>query len=92
MRITKSKLKDIIREELAQVSENRFTDGKSAEELADMIEGGADNILKIAKQLKSIASKGEKGNWSKAEQYAGTIRAIANVQIWEAIQKIKYPD
>jgi len=92
MKITKDKLKQIVREELAQVSENRFTDGKSTEELADMIEGGADNILKIAKQLKSIASKGEKGNWSKAEQYAGTIRAIANVQIWEAIQKIKFPD
>ena len=92
MKITKDKLKQIVREELAQVSENRFTDGKSTEELADMIEGGADNIHKISKQLKSIASKGEKGNWSKAEQYAGTIRAIANVQIWEAIQKIKFPD
>ena len=92
MKITKQQLKKIIREELEQVTENRFTDGKSTEELADMIEGGADNILKIAKQLKSIASKGEKGNWSKAEQYAGTIRAIANVQIWEAIRKIRFPD
>ena len=92
MKITKSRLKEIIREELGQLTENRFTDGKTPEELAEMVEGGADNILKIAKQLKSIASKGEKGNWSKAEQYAGAIRAIANVQIWEAIQKIKFPD
>ncbi len=92
MKITKSELKEIIREELEQVTENRFTDGKTPEELAEMVEGGADNILKIAKQLKSIASKGEKGNWNKAEQLAGTIRAFANVQIWEAIQKIKFPD
>ena len=92
MKITKSELKEIIREELEQVTENRFTDGKTSEELAEMVETGADNILKIAKQLKSIASKGEKGNWNKAEQLAGTIRAFANVQIWEAIQKIKLPD
>jgi len=92
MKITKLRLKEIIREELEQVSENRFTDDKTPEELAEMVEGGADNILKIAKQLKSIASKGENGNWSKAEQYAGAIRAIANVQIWEAIQKIRFPD
>jgi hypothetical protein len=78
--------------ELEQVTEDRFTDGKTPEELADMVESGADNILKHTKQLKSIASKGEKGNWNKAEQLVGTIRAIANVQLDRSVEKLKYPD
>ena len=88
MKITKQQLKKIIREELEQVAEARFTDDKTPEELADMVESGADNILKHAKQLKSIASKGEKGNWKKAGQLTGTIRAIANVQLQEAVDII----
>ncbi len=84
MKITKAELKDIIREELEQV-----TEGKSTDELADMIEDGADNILKIAKQLKSIASKGEKGNWNKADQLVGAIRAIVIRQLMLSVDKIK---
>ncbi len=84
MKITKSELKKIVREELEQV-----TEGKSTEELADMIEGGADNILKIAKQLKSIASKGEKGNWNKADQLVDSIRAIVIRQLMLSVAKIK---
>ena len=91
MKITKEQLKKIVREELEQVSEERFYDGKTPDELADMVEGGADNILKHAKQLKSIASKGEKGNWNKADQLVGTIRAIANVQLMLSVDKIKRP-
>ena len=88
MKITKSRLKENIREELEQVTEDRITDGKTPEELADMVESGADNILKHAKQLKSIASKGEKGNWKKAGQLVGTIRAIANVQLDRSVDII----
>ena len=84
MKITKAELKDIIREELEQV-----TEGKSTEELADMIEDGADNILKIAKQLKSIASKGEKGIWNKADQLVDSIRAIVIRQLMLSVDKIK---
>ena len=56
-----------------------------------MAKSGAENIIKHATQLKNIASKGEKGNWKKAGQLVGTIRAIANVQLWEAIRKINTP-
>ena len=91
MKITKSRLKEIIREELEQVSEARFTDGKTPEELADYVESGSENIIKWATQLKKIASRREKGNWNKADDLIGTIRAIANVQLWEAIRKINTP-
>ena len=84
MKITKPELKDIIREELEQVTEE-----KSPEELAGMVEDDADNILKIAKQLKSIASKGEKGNWNKADQLEDSIRAIVIRQLMLSVDKIK---
>jgi len=84
MKITKAELKDIIREELEQVTEE-----KSPEELAGMVEDDADNILKIAKQLKSIASKGEKGNWNKADQLVDSIRAIVIRQLMLSVDKIK---
>ncbi len=84
MKITKQQLKKIIREELEQV-----TEGKSTEELADMVEDDADNILKIAKQLKSIASKGEKGNWNKADQLVDSFRAIVIRQLMLSVAKIK---
>ena len=84
MKITKAELKDIIREELEQVTEE-----KSPEELAGMVEDDADNILKIAKQLKSIASKGEKGNWNKADQLVDSIRAIVIRQLMLSVAKIK---
>ena len=88
MKITKDQLKQIVREELEQVSEARFTDGKTPEELADMAKSGAENIIKHATQLKNIASKGEKGNWNKADQLVGTIRAIANVQLDRSVDII----
>jgi len=89
MKITKQQLKKIIREELAK--ESRFTDGKTPEEMADMVKTGSENIIKHATQLKNIASKGEKGNWQKADQLVGTIRAIANVQLMLSVDKIKRP-
>ncbi len=89
MKITKSELKKIIREELEQVTEGTLTEGKSTEELADMVEDDADNILKLAKQLKSIASKGEKGNWNKADQLVDSIRAIVIRQLMLSVDKIK---
>ena len=91
MKITKSKLKEIIREELEQVTEARFYDGKTPDELADFVKTGSENIIKGATQLKNIASKGEKGNWNKADQLVGTIRAIANVQLMLSVDKIKRP-
>tara|TARA_B100000676_G_C17684761_1_gene633187 strand:- start:27 stop:308 length:282 start_codon:yes stop_codon:yes gene_type:complete len=89
VKITKSELKKIIREELEQVTEGTLTEGKSTEELADMVEDDADNILKLAKQLKSIASKGEKGNWNKADQLVDSIRAIVIRQLMLSVDKIK---
>ena len=91
MKITKSELKKIIREELEQVSEARFYDGKTPDELADFVKAGSENIIKHATQLKNIASKGERGNWNKADQLVGTIRAIANVQLMLSVDKIKRP-
>ena len=88
MKITKSRLKEIVREELGQVTEERFTDGKTPEELVDMAKSGAENIIKHATQLKNIASKGERGNWKKAGQLVGTIRAIANVQLDRSVDII----
>ena len=73
------------------MEEARFTDGKTPEEMADMIKSGSENIIKWAGQLKNIASKGEKGNWNKADQLVGTIRAIANVQLMLSVDKIKRP-
>ena len=75
----------------SSMTEARFTDGKTPEELADMAKSGAENIIKHATQLKNIASKGEKGNWNKADQLVGTIRAIANVQLMLSVDKIKRP-
>ena len=89
MKITKSELKKIIREELEQVTEGTLTEGKSTEELADMVEDDVDNIIKIAKQLKSIASKGGKGNWNKADQLVDSIRAIVIRQLMLSVDKIK---
>ena len=91
MKITKAELKKIVREELEQVTEARFYDGKTPDELADMAKSGAENIIKHATQLKKIASRGEKGDWDKADQLTGTIRAIANVQLQLSIDKIKRP-
>ena len=91
MKITKAELKKIVREELEQVTEDRFTDGKTAEEMADFVKSGSENIIKWANQLKKIASRGEKGDWDKADQLTGTIRAIANVQLQLSIDKIKRP-